>query len=112
MTKFKPLMPMLLALLLAPAGGAWAENGLAAQRLAASNEEMVKQLKGVASTLKAMDEKLARLLDDQWEYRFMQRNLLSDLTDDIAKLGRDGWELITVTEQEGFVFKRRRQGRR
>ncbi|OSM07341.1 hypothetical protein MAIT1_04440 [Magnetofaba australis IT-1] len=49
-----------------------------------------------------------RVTDTQWEYRLMQRNRLEQLEPRLAELGDAGWELVGVTRDEGFVFKRRK----
>ncbi len=71
----------------------------------------VVQIEGMSemlSLLKRIDKGISKLAASRWEYRFVQRNRLNnDLKEQITALGRDGWELVNATVQEGFIFKRR-----
>ncbi len=71
----------------------------------------VQGLEEVTATLRRIEGNLAKLLTSQWEYRFVQRNRLDQLNavvpSALENLGREGWELVNVTVQEGFLLKRR-----
>ncbi len=67
----------------------------------------VEGLAEVQASLRRVEAKLDLLISAPWEYRFVQRNRLVDVDATVAELGRAGWELIAVTQEEGFVFKRR-----
>ncbi len=71
----------------------------------------VVQIEGMTemlSLLKHIDRGISQLAASRWEYRIVQRNRFTDnLNEQIAALGRNGWELVNATVQEGFIFKRR-----
>ena len=84
---------------------------LEAQQKEAPALVQVQGLEEVTATLRRIEGNLAQLLTSRWEYRFVQRNRLDQLNavvpNELESLGRDGWELVNVTVQEGFLLKRR-----
>ena len=78
------------------------------QQAAAPTLVQVQGLEEVVRLLRSIDSGIARLASSRWEYKFVQRNKLDqDMDTRILALGRDGWELVNVTVEEGFIFKRR-----
>lgn len=72
------------------------------------NVVRIEGMNEMLSLLKRIDKGISRLAASRWEYRTVQRNRFNDkLRDQIEELGRDGWELVNATVQEGFIFKRR-----
>lgn len=67
----------------------------------------VQGLDQVITSLQRIERQLQQFADSRWEYRFVQRNLLDDIDEQIKTLGAEGWELVSVTQQEGFILKRR-----
>jgi len=71
----------------------------------------VQGLDEVLATLQRLERNMQQLLTSHWEYRFLQRNRLDQLNDEVPaqldRLGRQGWELVNVSVQEGFLLKRR-----
>ena len=68
------------------------------------------QVEGVAeaiATLQRIESQIQQLMHSRWEYLFVQRNRLEDIEQQIKALGTDGWELVNVTQEEGFILKRR-----
>ena len=91
---------IVLTLLAAPVG---------AQQTATSLPQVV-QVQGLGEVIDALERverKLDRLLSSRWEYLFVQRNRLENISNRVKLLGQEGWELVTITVEEGFVFKRR-----
>jgi len=70
------------------------------------------QLKDMVTQLKGVQQRLDALIMSGWEYRLVSHNRFENLEAQINSLGRDGWELVGVTREEGFVFKRRVTGSR
>lgn len=66
----------------------------------------VEGLAEIQDTLRRIENTLEQILSSQWEYRFVQRNVLSDIAQQIQQLGLEGWELVNVTAEEGYIFKR------
>ena len=73
----------------------------------------IEGLEQVLALLQKIDRGINRLAQSQWEYRTLQRNRLGssrlgeNVKQQIQAMGRDGWELVGVTVEEGFIFKRR-----
>lgn len=73
----------------------------------------IEGLEQVIGLLQRIDRGIDRLAQSQWEYRTVQRNRLGstrlgeNIERQIQALGRDGWELVGVTVEEGYIFKRR-----
>lgn len=67
----------------------------------------VRGMAEILGALQRLEAKLDRLLDSRWEYTFVQRNRLRDQEQNIRSFGAQGWELVNVTVEEGFIFKRR-----
>ena len=78
------------------------------QQVTAPQVVRVEGLEEMVGLLQRIDSGIARLASSRWEYKFVQRNRLDENMDTrILALGRDGWELVNVTVEEGFIFKRR-----
>ena len=99
------------AALLAAALASAAAPALAQQTLTGQPATVrVEGLEQVVDALRQVERKLDLLLQSRWEYRAVQRNRLDDfgdLGDAVTALGRDGWELVSVNVEEGYLFKRR-----
>lgn len=65
------------------------------------------RLAEMTTSLRTLEQRLDNLLHSGWEYRFLARNRFGTIQAEIESLGKEGWELVAVTEEEGFVFKRR-----
>jgi hypothetical protein len=61
----------------------------------------------VAAGLDRLHGQLDRLLHGAWEYRLVQRNRFEDSVEQLNALGKEGWELVSVSPDEGFLLKRR-----
>lgn len=88
---------MLLFLLSISSGHAQQQNGPVA----------IIGMETLIESIRDMNVRLDALLQPKWEYRFVQRNLLSDVRADLKALGREGWEVVSITQEEGFLLKRR-----
>ena len=70
------------------------------------------QLQGMPALLgsvQRIEAGLQRLADPRWEYLFLQRNRLQSIDRRLNELGQQGWELVAVTVEEGFILKRQRR---
>jgi hypothetical protein len=101
-------------LALAPSGLSLAADVAAeSQQLSEINAELrslnakAGRLAEIQASIQQLERRLNRLLDSGWEYRFLARNRFSDLVQQTNHLGAEGWELVAVTQDEGFIFKRR-----
>ena len=65
------------------------------------------RLAEIQAGIQQLEQRLDRLLESGWEYHFLARNRFSDLVQQANYLGGEGWELVAVTQDEGFIFKRR-----
>lgn len=63
----------------------------------------------LVESVRQINLQLQRLSNVSWEYRFLQRNRLQDSEKLLFQLGQEGWELVGVTVEEGFILKRRRR---
>lgn len=92
------LLPLLL-LLCVPAPAQQNQTGIPA----------IIQVQGMAEvlgTLQRIELRLEQLQDSRWEYMFVQRNRLEDVEEQVKRLGTQGWELVGVTQEEGYILKR------
>lgn len=71
------------------------------------NADLARALEETNQRLTGVQQRLDALLRSGWEYRTVQYNLLANTREEVEQLGRDGWELVGVSEREGFVLKRR-----
>ncbi len=80
----------------------------AGQQATAPEVVRIEGWEQVIHLLQRIDKGITRLEQSRWEYKIVQRNRFADdLEGQIEALGRDGWELVNATVQEGFIFKRR-----
>ena len=78
------------------------------QQATAPTVVQVEGLEKLVTLLQRIDRGIAHLAYSRWEYKIVQRNRFNeDQERQIEALGRDGWELVNATVQEGFIFKRR-----
>jgi len=61
----------------------------------------------VAAGLNRLQRQLERLLHSPWEYRLLQPNRFENSVEQLNVLGKEGWELVGVSPEAGFIFKRR-----
>ena len=101
-------------LALAPSGLSLADEVTAESRqLSEINAELrslnarAGRLAKIEAGIQQLEQRLDRLLESGWEYHFLARNRFSDLVQQANYLGGEGWELVAVTQDEGFIFKRR-----
>ena len=66
----------------------------------------VQGMAEVLGTLQRIEYRLQQLQNSRWEYMFVQRNRLEDVEEQIKQLGTQGWELVNVTLEEGYILKR------
>jgi uncharacterized protein YjhX (UPF0386 family) len=96
-------------------GGVWylflAIASMAAGPLTAeerTSKVQVEGLEDIRAQLQRIDSRLSLLTNSGWEYMFVQRNRFDgNIKRELESLGRDGWELVNVTLEEGFILKRR-----
>ena len=83
-------------------------SGARSQQITAPQDVRVEGLEQVIGLLQRIDDGISRLAHSRWEYEFIQRNRFDEnLKARIEAMGRDGWELVNVTVEEGYIFKRR-----
>lgn len=81
---------------------------LAQQQTLPSGPLQLQGMPQLLDSVKQIERYSQRLNNPQWEYLFLQRNKLQSIGPQLAQLGLDGWELVAVTDEEGFVLKRRK----
>lgn len=80
---------------------------LAQQTAATQNGEIkIQGLDQLNASAQRIEQYLRQFANIRWEYQFVQRNRLQNSEDTLAQLGAEGWELVTVTVEEGYIFKR------
>ncbi len=76
---------------------------------AAVTQNGVLKIQGVDelhASIQRIEQYLRQFANTRWEYQFVQRNRLQNTEEILAQLGADGWELVSVTVEEGYIFKR------
>ncbi len=70
-------------------------------------DRKAERLSDIVTSLGVLQRQLDSLLHSTWEYKALRINRFGDFDKQVASLGREGWELVGVTIEEGFIFKRR-----
>ncbi len=80
-------------------------------------QAIVSAAQEMGNRLTHMESLLQTLVHPVWEYKLVEPNILntSEMGKqcvegvDMAKLGKEGWELVSYTDHYGFIFKRKRK---
>lgn len=93
---------------------AWPPAAFAAENDSAAVVAALESLRSsMEKNLGSLGSKLDKLLYSKWEYKVMNPNKLDTSSGqsqndvDFTGLGRDGWELVGISLNVGFIFKRR-----
>lgn len=96
-TRWLPFFSVLLLIILL------SETSFAQQ----NNTVRVEGIDEVNAVLRRIETNIKQVTYSRWEYQFVRRNRLEDMEERMAELGAEGWELVNVTQEEGFILKRR-----
>ena len=82
-------------------------EALAQQAALNTNGELkVQGVDQLNTSVQRIDHLLRQFANIRWEYQFVQRNRLENTAEVLAGLGAEGWELVSVTVEEGYILKR------
>ena len=87
----------------------WCGNAVLAQQQPAEGALQVQGMSALLDSVRRIDLQLQQMSEVLWEYRFLQRNRLQSVDQQLTELGQQGWELVAVTVEEGFILKRQRR---